>query len=316
MTKYKKTAFYLICLILGVLCITGCSKKTQSDSGKLQIVTTLFPNYDFAKQIAGDKADVTLLLKPGVEAHDYDPTPSDIIAVNKADLFIYTGENMETWASQVIDAIESQRVTIVDTSAGITLIKTDADEEGEEEDSSHQHQYDPHIWTNPKNAITMVNTILEAIIKKDPANEEYYRKNAEEYIARISEVDSELRDVAQNSKYDTIYFGGRFAMLYFVQEYGLGYLSAFDSCSSETEPSAKLVTNIVEAMKKNNAKVVFYEELTDPKTAQAIADEVDGTALLLHSCHNVSAEDFKNGVTYVDLMEQNVENLKIALGEE
>lgn len=299
-----------------MLCsLTACSKEEKTETQeKLSVITTLFPDYDFAKQIAGDKAEVKLLLNPGVEAHDYDPSPSDIIAMNKADLFIYTGDDMEVWVSSILESVDTEKVRVVDTSNGISMIESIDDKE-EDGGNAHAHEHDPHIWTSPKNAITMMNTILSAFIKEDPKNKEYYEKNAQNYISQIQTLDKEFQEIVANAEYKTIYFGGKFAMVYFVKEYGLAYMSAFDSCSSETEPSAKLVTNIVDAMKKNGAKVVYYEELTDPKAAEAIAQEIGGTTLLLHSCHNVSAEDFENGATYVSLMKQNAENLKIGLGE-
>lgn len=320
--KRFKNAFLLLG-ILTMISLTGCAnEKKESKNEKLQIVTTLFPNYDFAKQIVGDKGEVTLLLKPGTEAHDYDPTPSDVIKINQSDLFLYTGDGMEVWAGKIIASLESKTVHVVDVSEGIEQIDSaESDEtqavtkQSDLEEDEHEHEQDPHIWTSPKNAMIMMNTILEAIVSEDPENESYYRKNAAAYLEQIKEIDREMVEVVKNAKYKTIYFGGRFAMLYFVKEYGLGYLSAFDSCSSETEPSAKLVTRIVDAMKKNGATIVYYEELADNKTAKAIAEEVHGETLLLHSCHNVSAEDFEKGVTYVSLMKQNIENLKIGLGE-
>lgn len=313
--KYLNKIIYITALLLLAAGFTACSSsKKQKDTDKLSIVTTLFPDYDFARQIAGDKADITLLLDPGVEAHDYDPSPADIITINKADLFVYTGDSMEPWVVSIIDSLEKDSVTVVDASADISLVKSaKIVEEGEEARTSLE--YDPHIWTSPKNALIMINTILEAIIKADPENEDYYRKNAEAYSDQIRELDTEFQEIAAKAKYNTIYFGGRFALIYFVQEYGLAYMSAFDSCSSETEPSAKLITNIIEAMKKSGATIVYYEELADPKAAQTIAEEIEGSTLLLHSCHNVSAEDMKNQVTYVSLMKQNAENLKTGLGE-
>lgn len=318
MRKRIRKGLLALFMLTAIVSLTACAgKKESTNEKKLTIVTTLFPDYDFARQIAGDKAEVKLLLSPGVEAHDYDPSPADIISINKADLFIYTGEYMELWVPSILSSLESDKVTVVDASENITLIQSGSDEDHEDhDDDGHSHEYDPHIWTSPKNAVIMMNNILKAIEKKDPANKEYYEKNAEEYISKIKELDSEFAEIAKNAKNPTIYFGGRFAMIYFVKEYGLGYLSAFDSCSSETEPSAKLVADMVDAMKKNGASVVYYEELTDPKAAQAIADEIGGTTLLLHSCHNVSLEDFNNGATYVSLMQQNVINLKTGLGEE
>ena len=303
-------------LMLSVLfVVTGC-KKEENNNEKISIVTTLFPQYDFARQIAKDKADIKLLLKPGTESHDYDPTPSDIITINKADIFIYTGENMEVWAHEIIKSIDNDKLNILDASKGIELIKSE--EEHEEEIEEHEeegnaHEYDPHIWTSPKNAIKMVNNILDTLIKADPDNKSFYEKNAKEYIKKIEVIDSEIKEVVQNSEYDTIYFGGRFALLYFVKEYNLKYISAFDSCSEETEPSAKLVTDIINEMKKNGAKTVFYEELTDPKAAKSIAEEIEGDTLLLHSCHNLSSKDFESGESYVSIMEKNIINLKKGL---
>ncbi len=314
-------AIAVITVLSTFIILSACGKGEKEDTDKkIQIVTTLFPQYDFARQIAGDKAEVTLLLKPGTESHDYDPTPADMISINDADLFIYTGEYMEGWAANILDSVDNKELNILDVSKGITLCKTGEDEhehsekdEHAKEDEGHNHEYDPHIWTSPKNAIVMMNNILEEIIKLDPENEAYYRENAEKYIAEIESIDTQIRDIVANAKYDTIYFGGRFAMLYFVNEYGLKYVSAFDSCSTETEPGAKLVAAIVDEMKSNGAKVVFYEELASPKTAEAIAEEVDGETLLLHSCHNVSSDEFENGATYVSIMKQNVINLEKGL---
>lgn len=318
-TIYKHIiSVLLICItIICVIPAAGCTKTETKEDEKLSIVTTLFPQYDFARQIAGEKAEVTLLLKPGTEAHDYDPSASDMIKINNADLFIYTGKYMEPWAASIVDSIDNKKLDILDVSKNITLRKSGDSHDDEDEagikGETHSHEYDPHIWTSPKNAVVMINNILHELIALDAENEQYYRENAEKYIDRIEQIDSDIRRIVEQSKYDTIYFGGRFAMLYFVEEYGLHYEAAFDSCSSETEPSAKLVSNIIDEMKENGAKTVYYEELSSTKTAQTIADEVGGNILLLHSCHNVSSDEFKNGATYVSLMEQNVKNLKEGL---
>ena len=304
--------FIIVAAFMIFMGISACGRDEEKKEDKLSIVTTLFPQYDFARQIAGDKAEVTLMLKPGTEAHDYDPAPSDMIKINDADLFIYTGRYMESWADSILDSVDNKELKILDVSKNITLYKSSEDEHDHEE-GEDVHEYDPHIWTSPKNAVIMINNILDELIKIDGDNEAYYRKNAEKYIGEIEAIDSEIRETVANAKYDTIYFGGRFALLYFVKEYGLNYVSAFDSCSGETEPGAKLVARIVDEMKKNGAKTVFYEELSNPKTSQAIADEVGGDILLLHSCHNVSKEEFDKGATYVSIMKQNAANLKKGL---
>ena len=313
-------------VILGfILVLAGCSEGSKeesiSTSDKIEIVTTLFPQYDFARQIVGDKAEVTLLLPPGMESHSYEPTPADMIKINKANLFIYTGELMEPWAHKMIESVDSEQVKVLDVSQGIPLLASneedeqhhdhEAEVEGHEhsEDDGHHHTYDPHIWTSPQNAKVMVNNILEALCEVDPQNADYYKANAQAYQLQLDNLNDEFEVVVSNSKHDTIYHSGRFAMQYLMQQYGVNYVSA----PFEAEPSAALVAQVINEIKANNIPAIYYEELITPKIAQMISEETGAQMLLLHSCHNVSKEDFDNGVTYLSLMEQNVENLKIGL---
>lgn len=321
MRKFKGLVFALMSL---VVLLVGCDtdSKVESVSDKLQVVTTLFPQYDFTRVIGGDKVDVTLLLPAGMEAHSYEPTPTDIIQINKSDLFVYTGESMEQWAHSIIESIDNSEVHVLDVSKNIALlapnstVEEDHDHEDEhdheaelEEDHGHNHTYDPHIWTSPKNAMIMVNNILEALCEVDPENANYYTENANAYLAELEALDSELEDVVANANRDTIYHGGRFAMQYLTNQYGIHYVSA----PFEAEPSAALVAQMIKEIKEQNIPVIFYEELVDPKISQMISDETGAQMLLLHSCHNVSKEDFNSGVTYLELMKQNVENLKVGL---
>ena len=343
MRKFKGLVFVLMSF---VVLLVGCDTDSQTGtvSDKLQIVTTLFPQYDFARVIGGDKVDVTLLLPAGMESHSYEPTPADIIKINKADLFIYTGESMEQWAHSIIESVDSNEVYVLDVSKNVPLlapnstvednhdhedenhdhdVDTDHDHEDEDHDheaeveaghnhsegDGHNHTYDPHIWTSPKNAMIMVNNILEALCEVDPENADYYKDNANAYLAELEELDHELKDVVANAKRDTIYHGGRFAMQYLTNQYGIHYVSA----PFEAEPSAALVAQMIKEIKEQKIPVIYYEELVDPKISQMISDETGAKMLLLHSCHNVSKEDFNNGVTYLSLMKQNVENLKVGL---
>ena len=386
--------------------IVGCAKEggndgdTQRDSDKkIKIVATLFPQYDFARQIAGDYADVTLLLPPGMESHSYDLRPSDMIEIRESDMFIYTGKYMETWAQTIIDSLDDS-VMVVDVSEGITLEKEEdyfvdeleehggdehdedahehnedeheeedahehnedeheeedahehnEDEHGEEavhehdedeheeaahghedehdEEAAHEHEdeeqhtshshaghtheYDPHIWTSPVYAMQMVENIVDALVAEDPQHESEYRQRADEYIAKLKEVDSAFRQVSETAQHRTIFFGGRFAMTYFVREYGFACVSAYHDCSAESEPSISSVMKMIDEIKASGAKAVFYEELVDPKVARTIAEETQVKLLLLHSAHNVSREEYENGVTYLDIMWQNVKNLEEGL---
>lgn len=321
-----KKIYRFFMVILGfILVLAGCSEGSKeesiSTSDKIEIVTTLFPQYDFARQIVGDKAEVTLLLPPGMESHSYEPTPADMIKINKANLFIYTGELMEPWAHKMIESVDSEQVKVLDVSQGIPLLASneedeqhhdhEAEVEGHEhsEDDGHHHTYDPHIWTSPQNAKVMVNNILEALCEVDPQNADYYKANAQAYQLQLDNLNDEFEVVVSNSKHDTIYHSGRFAMQYLMEQYGVNYVSA----PFEAEPSAALVAQVINEIKANNIPAIYYEELITPKIAQMISEETGAQMLLLHSCHNVSKEDFDNGVTYLSLMEQNVENLKIGL---
>ena len=359
--------------------IVGCAKEggndgdTQRDSDKkIKIVATLFPQYDFARQIAGDYADVTLLLPPGMESHSYDLRPSDMIEIRESDMFIYTGKYMETWAQTIIDSLDDS-VMVVDVSDGITLEREEDyfvdefeehdedahehnedeheeeaahehDEDEHEEEAAHEHdedeheeaahdhdehedeeqhtshshaghthEYDPHIWTSPVYAMQMVENIVDALVSEDPQHESEYRQRADEYIAKLKEVDSAFRKVSESAQHRTIFFGGRFAMTYFVREYGFACVSAYHDCSAESEPSISSVMKMIDEIKESGAKAVFYEELVDPKVARTIAEETQVKLLLLHSAHNVSREEYENGVTYLDIMWQNVKNLEEGL---
>ncbi len=310
------TAMVLIIVIMmSVLgTITGCG-TVKKEEGKITVVTTLFPQYDFVRQIAGDRVNVKLLLQPGIEAHSYDPSPSDLGAINESDLFIYTGKYMETWAADMISSLERD-VTVLDLSKDIKLAEEEhgredgaVGESSSEGSGEHYHVYDPHIWTSLENASVMVSNIAGTLSELDPENEKYYMENSEKYIGELRLLESQLKEIVANADYKTVYFGGKFAMYYFTEELGLDYISAFDSCTSETEPSARLVAKIVDAVKEDQAPVVYYEELSNHKAADAICAETGAKALLLHSCHNISKAEYQAGVTYLSLMKQNRDNL-------
>ena len=311
----------LLCVVL-LFSLCGCTVKSTlpHDDGKIKVAATLFPQYSFAKAIAGDRAEVELILPPGTDSHAFDPSMSELLKVKDADLFLYTGDKMETWASSFIrNADES--MTVVDLSEGIPILSLHDDEDDGEHEHEHDHAHhhghelniDPHIFTSPVNAIHMAQAICAALCKLDPDGEETYTENAEALYASLSSLDERFRTLAREADGKTLYFGGKFSLLYFVHEYGFSYMSLYDSCAEGSEPSVRRMSEIIEAMKRDRAKVIFYPELSDPKAAESIAECTDAEALLFHSCHNLSARDFKDGKTYVDFMTQNYENLKEAL---
>ncbi|MBC8585466.1 metal ABC transporter substrate-binding protein [Youxingia wuxianensis] len=314
--SFLAVAAALLLLVPGA---TGCSQSeapVSEDGRTLTVVTTLFPQYDFARQLAGEKGEVSLLLPPGVESHNFEPTPADIINIEKADLFIYTGEEMEPWAKSIIDGITGD-VKIVDVSQNIALVKTQeeplAQEEHAKEDQIHVHEYDPHFWTDPVLAKTMVSTIQEAFCEVDELNASYYKANGEAYQARLDQLNEKFQTIVSEGKRKKMIFGGKFPFYYFAARYGLAYDAAYDNCSGETEPSVRKVAQLIDEIRSEEIPVVYYEELTDPKVARSISEETGAEMLLFHSCHNVSKEQFNQGITYLDLMEQNAENLKKGL---
>ncbi|OQB22777.1 MAG: High-affinity zinc uptake system binding-protein ZnuA precursor [Firmicutes bacterium ADurb.Bin182] len=296
-------------LLLSIFLLTSCVPAAPRQQDEFVIIATLFPQYDFAREIAGDKAKVRLLMPPGAESHAYEPSPSDIIAINEADVFLYTGEFMETWAHRIIEGIDGN-VIVVDVSEGLELSAPEDPVDG------HGHgglSFDPHIWTDPVMATAMVVNIEKALCAADPSNALTYSENADAYIKKLEKLDSGFKKLTEGSSENKIYFGGRFAMSYFAKRYGLVCESAFDSCSAESEPSAQRVAELIDEMKKTGASVVFYEELADPKIARTIAEATGTDMLLLHSCHNLSREEFESGESYLSLMERNLEHLQKAL---
>ncbi|MEG1548308.1 MAG: metal ABC transporter substrate-binding protein [Clostridia bacterium] len=305
----KRIVSVILVSLFILSCAIGCAARPAPDG--VTIVATLFPQYDFARAIAGDRATVTLLLPPGVESHSYEPTPRDVINISSATLFVYTGEYMEPWAKQ----LSAQAKNVVDASSGLIL---DAEHQHADDDAEHDEHshggYDPHIWTDPTMAAVMVDNIAVALMACDKANADYYRANADTYIEKLYKLDEDISTAVSEFTNRTVCFGGRFAMHYFAKRYELTPLAAYDSCSSETEPSAKAVAQIIDAVRSQHIKAIYYEELVDPKVARSIAAEAGCEPLLLHSCHNLSREEFDAGETYLSLMYKNLENLKKGLG--
>lgn len=276
---------------------------------RLSIVTTDFPCYDFARQVSGDRADVTMLLKPGTEAHAYDPTPADILAISDADLFVYIGGESDAWADSILSGFDADGPS--------TLRLIGCVEDLIEEDGEHAHgeapEYDEHIWTSPVNAMRMVASIADALSDVDPVNAEYYLENADAYNARIWEIDAEIREIVESAPRKALVFADRFPFAYFVREYGLNYLAAFPSCTADTEPSANVMMALIEKVIQENIPTVYTIELSTQAVARTVAEETGANILTLHSMQTVSQSEFDAGETYVSIMEKNVDALREGL---
>lgn len=316
MSKKSRILIYIIFIVLifiGLLVFfllksqTGNDKNTVSENKKLQVVTTLFPLYDFAKNIGQDKVQVTLLLPPGVEAHSFEPKPSDVLLINKADIFIYTGKFMEPWAEDIIKSITNKNLVVVNASNGINLISAVFNNPDEPAGS-----IDPHIWLDFDNDKMIVNSIAAAFVKKDPENKSFYEKNAKEYNLQLTDLDKDYKSALSLCKSKEIIYAGHYAFGYLAKRYGLKYLAA-QGVSPDAEPTANDLINLVNQIKKDNIKYIFYEELASPKIAETLSKETGAKLILLNAAHNVSKEQLEKGITFISIMKSNLENLKIGL---
>lgn len=289
---------------------------------KIAIVATLFPQYDFARAIVGDRADVMLLLPPGIESHSYEPTPAEIIKVKQARVFLYTGDIMEPWVKRLIISFEkSKNPLVVDISQGIEFSgqgqayadNLDNDEGDSDNADDKTGIYDPHIWTDPNNAMTMIKNIMTALVAVDPKNEAYYRENAKKYVAELVSLDYDFKKAVASADRREIVMGGRNAMHYFMKRYGITACSIFDSCAAGQEASAKVIAETKDMVIAKDIRVIYYEELQEPRIASVLAEGTDAKLLLLHSLHNLSKDDFNAGKTYMSLMRQNLKNLEEGL---
>ena len=297
------------------LCLCSCASQNEADnkdSQKLKIISTVFPPYDLARQIAGDNADISILLPPGSESHTYEPTAKEIIEIQNCDIFLYIGGENEQWAEKIISSNKTDSVKTVKL---IDCVKTleEAELHEEEHEEEHSHETDEHIWTSPKNEQLMLTAVYDAICEADPENKAVYTKNKDSYNGQLSELDKAYKEAVGNAKNKTIIMADKFPFRYLAEEYGLDFYAAFSSCSDESEPSAAAMTSLISKIKELKIPVVYYLEFSSTKVADTLCSETGASSLMLHSCHNVSKEDLDKGVTYVELMKQNLENLKTAL---
>ncbi len=300
----------ILCIIISAailcacFCFAACSKNSED-----KIIATLFPQYSFAKEIAGENFEVELLLTPGTETHTYDPSTADAYKISSAALFLYTGDEMEPWAGSLLDSLGSDAPKTVNCSQGVQLHQMHEGHDHEE----HAHGADPHIWLDMRLACVMADNICEGLCEIDPENEKAYRANAAALKNELMELDKDFEELFQSADTKTIVFGGRFSHLYFIERYGLSYVSAYKSCDTAADPGLSDISEVVGYIKENNVKIIYHEELTDPKVARSIADETGIELREFSTAHNVAAQQLETDVTFVDIMRQNLENLREGL---
>ena len=306
--KKIKTIILTIIIIL----LVGCTKAEEEK--KINIIATSFPGYDFARAITKNVEDVNvkMLLKPGAEMHDFEPTPKDIINIEKSDMFIYTGGDSDKWVEKIIKKINLKKTKIIKLMDQVEA-KVEEEVEGMEEEIEAEKEYDEHVWTSQINAIKIIENLEKKIVKLDIKNKEKYENNKQYYITKLIEIDSKIRNIVLNSKRKEIIFGDRFPLRYFTDEYNLNYYAAFKGCSEQTEASAKTIAFLINKVKEDNIPVVFHIELSNKTLAKEISKQTKAKILEFHSAHNISKQDFKKGTTYIDIMNKNIKVLREAL---
>lgn len=370
---------FLFCLLSGCGRIESGDEPGDGEGGrKLKVAATLFPYYDFVRQVAGDQVELSLVIPAGMDSHSFEPTPKDIRTMQEADVIIANGGAMEHWVDQVVDSFDRKDQTVVimmdhvdaveeeivegmehsDEGHGHVHVHGDGEEEAEEppeetgdggepaeagkpgnsegepagaghpeddegeavktghpeeDESRYEIEYDEHIWTSPVNAMKMVEVIAGTLTERDPENGAVYQAGAAAYLEKLEALDKEFRDVRDGAAHDMIVMGDKFPLRYFADAYGLRYRAAFSGCSSDTEPSARTIAYLIDKVKEEGLPVVYYLELSSHRVAEIIGEETGAVPLLFHSCHNVTRRQFEEGVTYLELMEQNVKNLREGL---
>ena len=383
--------WYLAAVLASVAVLTGCGNAVgqnakKEDDGKLNVVTTLFPYYDFARQIAGDAVDLTMVVPAGMDSHSFEPTPADIRLIQNADLLICNGGAMEQWVSQVVASLDSESLKVITMMDYVDTVEeeivegmedageehhhshasaddthddhdhdeavhaddddhdhdaedhdhtddehdhdaedhdhTDDEHDHDAEDHTHTHddddadyeiEYDEHIWTSPVNAMKITQVIADTLQEMDPADADTFAANAEDYLGKLKNLDQEFRNVVDGADLDLLVMADKFPLRYFADTYGLRYRAAFSGCASDTEPSAKTIAYLIDKVREEQIPAVYYLELSSHRVAEIISEETGAKPLLFHSCHNVTRREFDNGVTYLELMEQNVVNLREGL---
>ena len=298
---------------ISLLCLNGCS--INNNNNKLTIIASSFPGYDFARAITKDSnnIEVKMLLNPGTEMHNYEPTPQDIIKINNSKMFIYVGGDSDEWINDIIGDIDTSKTKLVKLMDLVNVVEEEHVKGMEVEDEEEETEYDEHVWTSPKNAITIINKIKDIIIDIDKDNQNLYENNALKYINKLNVIDNEIKNIVNNGIRKEIIIGDRFPFRYFTDEYNLSYYAAFPGCSEQTEASAKTISFLIDKVKNDNIPVVFHIELSKGNIAKTISEETGAKVLEFNSAHNISQKDFDRGVTYIDIMNNNIKALKEAL---
>lgn len=327
MSLRKVISFILVLVLFPVLFLTSC----QND--KVDVISTVYAGYDFSNAVLGDDSSykTEMLVKPGVEIHDFQPSAKTIRKVLNCKLFIYVGgEDDSEWVEEeILNKISKETKVIsmfeVLKAAGVNLLDEEAPESALSSEEEEEEEYDAHVWTSPKNAIIITKAIKDALCEIDKGNEEAYTKNCNDYVDKLTNIDTRIKNIVSNCKTNLMIFGDRFPLLYFVKEYGINYDAAFPGCSSNRDASSQVIVSLIKKIEDNRLAAVFVIEMSSSTVARTIKEEInkdikngkyDGkevTIYTFYSMQNITKDDFNKGLTYIDFMNLNIEAMEIAL---
>ena len=331
----KKITALLLALLMLVGALAGCGKQNDTNkTDKLSIVTTIFPEYDWVREILGDKADnaeITMLLDNGVDLHSYQPTADDIVKISDCDLFIYVGGESDGWVEDALRNAANRNMKVINLLEVLgDSVKTEEivegmQEEHEHEDAhahddaeehEHEEEADEHVWLSLKNAKMLVRVISKALQELDPDNKDIYAANADAYVKKLSALDAEYQAAVDAASNKTILFGDRFPFRYLVDDYGLRYYAAFVGCSAETEAGFETISFLAKRVDEWKLPCVLTIEGAQHKIAETIVQNTtmkNQKVLTMDSMQSTTTQDVKNGTTYLSVMEKNLSVLKEAL---
>ena len=318
----------IIAILMACLFVLSFTTAFAESEKTLSIVCTTFPQYDWVRQILGDRVndvDLTLLLDNGIDLHNYQPTAGDIIRIARCDLFIYTGGESDGWVDDVLATAQNPRMKIVNLLASVEAKEEETVEGMQEEDHDHDEhdehahdeiEYDEHVWLSLRNAETLIETIANTLCELDAANAPAYQENAANYIAQLSELDNQYKDVVANGQRTTILFADRFPFRYLADDYGLIYYAAFAGCSAETEASFETIAFLAQKVDELQLPAVLTIEGANHAIAETAVPSTQAknqVILTMNSIQSVTAKDAQNGESYLGIMADNLNVLKEAL---
>ncbi len=324
----KKLISILCMMVLALSMLTGCAKGETKDNGKISIVTTIFPEYDWVREITkgNENVEITMLLDKGVDLHSFQPSADDIVKVASCDMFIYVGGESDEWVEDALKEATNKDMVVInlldalgDSVKEEELVEgmegEEEEEEGEEEEEEGP-EYDEHVWLSIKNAEVLSQTICDELCKMDPDNKATYEANAKAYISQLDALDKEYETVVSNASVKTVLFGDRFPFRYLVDDYGISYYAAFVGCSAESEASFETIKFLADKTDELGLKSILQIESADGKIAQTIKETTatkDQQILTMDSMQSVTAKDLAGGTTYLGIMKSNLDVLGQAL---